>query len=155
MESTTCGGSSPTLKNDTHVPFMLRVPGVTDAGMRTSTLVELIDIFPSLTDLAGVKVPPLCADMLACLCGGRQCRSIAVRPQTNLEERCFLSIPSPVHRVIFYEEAVMGYAVRSDTYRFVEWYGFHRTSAKANWDDVWGTEHYNHTHPTKFFNDEK
>ena len=39
-------------------------------------------------------------------------------------------------------------------YRFVEWYGFNRTSAKANWDNVWGTELYNHTHPTKFFNDE-
>ena len=39
---------------------MLRVPGVTDKGMRTSALVELIDIFPTITELAGIKVPPMC-----------------------------------------------------------------------------------------------
>ena len=44
----------------TRVPFMLRVPGVTDKGMRTSALVELIDIFPTITELAGIKVPPMC-----------------------------------------------------------------------------------------------
>ena len=30
----------------TRVPFMIRVPGVTDGGKRTKSLVELIDIFP-------------------------------------------------------------------------------------------------------------
>ena len=51
-------------------------------------------------------------------------------------------------------EDVMGYAVRVDTYRFVEWYKFDRNSATPNWTDVWGTELYNHTHPVMFFNDE-
>ena len=46
----------------THVPFMIRVPGVTDQGMRTKALVELIDIFPSVTELAGLEVPPLCPE---------------------------------------------------------------------------------------------
>ena len=41
----------------THVPLMLRVPGVTDDGMRTKALVELIDIFPTLTELAGIEMP--------------------------------------------------------------------------------------------------
>ena len=41
-----------------HVPFMIRFPGVTDHGMHTKALVELIDIFPSLVELAGLEVPP-------------------------------------------------------------------------------------------------
>ena len=55
-------------EDDTHVPFILRVPGVTDSGMRMDALVELIDIFPSVT---GIPVPPLCSadnkDMLTCV----------------------------------------------------------------------------------------
>ena len=61
------------LEDDMHVPFMLRVPGVTDSGMRTSALVELIDIFPSLTELAGLPAPPVCPeenkDLLTCVEG--------------------------------------------------------------------------------------
>ena len=33
----------------------------------------------------------------------------------------------------------MGYAMRVDTYRFVEWYGFDHTNAKPDFNDVWGT----------------
>ena len=44
----------------TRVPFMIHVPGVTDKGMHTKALVELIDIFPSVAELAGIEVPPMC-----------------------------------------------------------------------------------------------
>ena len=37
-----------------HVPFLLHVPGMTDKGMRSKALVELVDIFPSITELAGI-----------------------------------------------------------------------------------------------------
>ena len=36
----------------------------------------------------------------------------------------------------------------------MELYGFDRDSAAPDWDDVWGTELYNHTHPVSFFDDE-
>ena len=49
------------------------MPGVTDDGMRTKALVELIDIFPTLTELAGIENPPVCPetgkDPLACVEG--------------------------------------------------------------------------------------
>ena len=48
----------------------------------------------------------------------------------------------------------MGYTVRADQCRFIEWYGFDRTTATPNWTDIWGTELYDHTEPTAFFNDE-
>ena len=39
---------------------MIQLPGVTDNGMRSSALVELIDIFPTITGLVGLDVPPMC-----------------------------------------------------------------------------------------------
>ena len=44
--------------------------------------------------------------------------------------------------------------MRVDEYRFVEWYGFDRSTAKPNFSEIWGTELYNHTMPVKFFNDD-
>lgn len=37
----------------TRIPMMIRIPGVTDQGMETSSLVELVDLFPSLAEIAG------------------------------------------------------------------------------------------------------
>ena len=51
-------------------------------------------------------------------------------------------------------ENVMGYTIRIDQYRFTEWYHFNRSTATPNWTDIWGTELYDHTEPTVFFNDE-
>lgn len=48
----------------------------------------------------------------------------------------------------------MGYAIRVDQYRFVEWYKFDRNSATPDFTQIWGTELYNHTSPTSFFDDE-
>ena len=51
-------------------------------------------------------------------------------------------------------EDVMGYTIRVDQYRFVEWYKFNRTTAVPDFNNIWGTELYNHTDPVMFFNDE-
>ena len=44
----------------TRVPFLLHVPGVTDMGMRSDALVELIDVFPTLVDITGLPKVDLC-----------------------------------------------------------------------------------------------
>lgn len=94
-------GKFTNLEDDTHVPFMLRVPGVTDSGMRTDALVELIDIFPSVAELAGLTVPPLCPeddkDLLACVEGS----SVAPLLKDTKQEWSFLSVSSSHNRLIF------------------------------------------------------
>ena len=38
--------------------MMIRVPGLTDKGMRTTAFTEHIDLFPTLAEMAaGVKLP--------------------------------------------------------------------------------------------------
>ena len=50
-----------------HVPFIIYVPGMTDSVqlqhkefLSSSALVELVDVFPTLVELAGLPVLPLC-----------------------------------------------------------------------------------------------
>ena len=39
------------------VPFIVRVPGMTQAGSRSDAMVELIDVYPTLSELAGLEAP--------------------------------------------------------------------------------------------------
>ena len=152
----------------THVPFMIHVPGVTDKGIRTKALVELIDIFPSITELAGLEVPPMCPEednkLLACV-EGVSVTPLIKNPNQPWKKAAFsqYSRPSAGMTVVPNEppyssnehgENVMGYSLRVDQYHFIEWYRFNRTTATPDWNDIWGTELYNHTEPVVFFNDE-
>ena len=151
-----------------HVPFMIRVPGVTDSGMRTNALVELIDIFPTLLDLTDLEKLPLCPKgnhkLLACV-EGTSVAPLISNPKMEFKKAAFSqyarplsglqSIPNkPPFPKNEHEESVMGYSIRVDQYRFTEWYRFDRDKAEPNFDDVWGTELYNHTEQVIFFNDE-
>ena len=153
----------------THVPFLIRVPGVTDKGMTTTALVELIDIFPSLTELAGIDVPPMCAKdsptSIACVEGSSVVPLLA-NPEREWKKAAFSQYPRPSTQGLQQipgrppfdpseeGESVMGYTIRVDKYRFTDWYHFNRTTSTPNFDEKWGTELYDHSSPTVFFNDE-
>ena len=152
----------------TRVPFMLKVPGVTQGGIRTKALVELIDIFPTITELAGLPVPPMCPVNgkypLVCV-EGTSLTPLLHDPNQQWKKAAFSQYPRPNTGMTVipneppfnhneHGENVMGYSIRVDQYRFTEWYRFNRTTATPNFTDIWGTELYNHTEPTVFFNDE-
>lgn len=42
---------------DIHIPLIVRAPGVTRAGTRTDALVETVDVYPTLAELAGLEAP--------------------------------------------------------------------------------------------------
>ena len=150
-----------------HVPFLLHVPGITDKGMRTKALVELIDIFPSLTELVGIETPPLCPEgkqnVLACV-EGSSFVPLLHTPDQEWKKAAFSQFPRPSdglphipsHPPFNHSEyeSVMGYTMRVENYRFTEWYGFDHNTAQPDWNDIWGTELYNHTHNVIFFNDD-
>lgn len=133
-----------------HVPLILHVPGVTDAGMRTKAFVELIDVFPTLTELVGIETPPMCPKenhkLLTCV-EGTSVVPLLRDPNKVWKKASFSQYPRE-------SEKVMGYSIRVDNYRFTEWIGFDRTTAMPHWDNVVGVELYNHTEPIVFFNDE-
>ena len=154
-------------EDGTRVPFMIHVPGVTDKGVITKSFVELIDIFPSLTDLAGIDVPPMCTEnspkSIACV-EGSSVAPLLKDPDWEWKKAAFSQFPRPYsglnkipgHTAFKYDhyENVMGYSIRVHDYRFTEWYSFDRSKSKPDFNKVWGTELYDHSSSSYLFNNE-
>src|SRR5690606_37689713 len=95
------------------VPLIINVPGMKNPG-KTSELVELVDLYPTLADLCNLPVPDGLDGM-------------SLRPMLedhSMEGKDFaLSKFVRQYQGLFDENAqkVMGYSLRTDKYRYVEW----------------------------------
>lgn len=98
----------------TRVPLIFSVPGQANPGSKTNALVEFVDVYPTLADICGLDAPvgvegvslkPLLADP------DRPWKSAAFSqyPRSRTGNR---------HRG---HGDIMGYAVRTDRHRYVEW----------------------------------
>ena len=103
-------------------------------------------------------------DMLTCV-EGSSVAPLLKDPKQEWKKAAFSQYPRPADGLTSipgkppfspnnHGEDVMGYAMRVDQYRFVEWYSFDHTTAKPDFSTIWGTELYDHSTPTVFFNDE-
>ena len=132
----------------TRVPFMIRVPWrLASAGKRTSSLVELVDIFPTLAELAGL---PPCEENL----DGKSLVPLFDN-QTQVVKTAALS---QYPRCGEYEQGhpglclftprnkfdYMGYSMRTDQYRYTEWVRWNGSELKPEWNDLVGRELYDH-----------
>lgn len=133
----------------TRVPLMISAPGMKARGKATDALVELVDIYPTLCELAGIPKP----DHVV----GRSFAPLLEDPEQNWKEFALSQFPSPAlrewaanplspemretffgplieeveERIIrqmgdqwdrdLFENHLMGYALRTDRYRFVTW----------------------------------
>ena len=53
-----------------HIPFIVRWPGVSVAGTRTTALASIVDIMPTVLDAAGIKPPEMAGRSLRPVLGG-------------------------------------------------------------------------------------
>lgn len=101
-------------EQDTRVPLIIRTPGESRSGQRTDALVELIDVFPTLVDLAGL---PSATGL-----SGVSLRPVLEDPTASVKDVAYSQFPRPWEsRHWRSEPTVMGYTVRSDRWRFVSW----------------------------------
>ena len=98
---------------DTRAPLILRAPGGFGAGARVEALVEFVDIYPTLSDLAGLPVP-------------ESLQGLSLKPLIENPERAWKTAVFSQ----FLREGIwlapdgieyMGYAVRTSRYRYVVW----------------------------------
>jgi uncharacterized sulfatase len=94
------------------VPLIIRVPGVTEAGSTSDRVVELVDLFPTLQELCGM---PRANQKL----GGRSLVPLLEDPEYSWEERPAFT---QVRRNRQGRASVMGYSVRTEHYRYNEWW---------------------------------
>ena len=98
-----------------HIPFIMSVPGVTPAGSRCSSLVETVDIYPTLCELAGLPAPQG-------LDGASFAAALKSPSAATKEAVC---------HVFLRDGGLLGRAVRTARYRLVEWKRFGEPADKA------------------------
>ncbi|ELT93612.1 hypothetical protein CAPTEDRAFT_134558 [Capitella teleta] len=102
------------------VPLLLRVPGQTDRGVTTNHLVELVDLFPTLVDVAGLPPIPPCPEYSrnVTLCTeGSSFASLVHQPQSSIwKTRVFMEQMRERE-----DGMVFGRSVRTKFFRYTEW----------------------------------
>ncbi|TDJ70682.1 MAG: hypothetical protein E2O39_09705 [Planctomycetota bacterium] len=86
-----------------HVPLIMRAPRARDAGRRVGTIVQHVDLMPTLLSLAGVPLPDGLQgrDLSALLAGGSLATDEEVSFGTATETRPGLcTVRTPTHRLV-------------------------------------------------------
>ena len=100
-------GKSTNFENATKAPLIITAPGFS-SGQQTDALVEYVDIFPSLCELAGVEKP----DYLE----GTSVVPLLNDPERTWKKAVFSQYPRGYPKAEF-----EGFTIRTDRYRYVEW----------------------------------
>ena len=95
---------------DIHIPLIIRVPGISKPGSRTKALVETVDIYPTLLDIAGLDK----AHNLE----GVSLRPLMDQPDRPWKEAVFAQFPRYVKN-----QVLMGETIRTDRFRYTAWIG--------------------------------
>jgi arylsulfatase A-like enzyme len=94
-------------ENDANAPLILSVPGMKNAGQHTKALVEFVDIYPTLCELAGLSLPGHLE--------GTSIKPLLENPQRPWKSAAFSQYPRSQ------KGGLMGYSMRTDRYRFTIW----------------------------------
>ena len=96
------------MENDTNAPLILAAPSAKAAGQSTAALVEFVDIYPTLCDLAGLPLPT-------------HLQGVSMKPLLDDPARSWKSAAFSQYPRSHEGRQLMGYAMRTDRYRYVEW----------------------------------
>ncbi len=99
-------------ENDTNAPLILSVPGMKNAGAHTDALVEFVDIYPTLSELAGLPLPSHLE--------GVSMKPLLADPTRAWKTAAFSQYPRSSGKAGAKLD-LMGYAMRTDRYRFTVW----------------------------------
>jgi len=93
---------------DTRVPLIIRSPGAKSNGKSTSALVELIDLYPTLCDLTNLPAPEELE--------GQSLLPLLEDPSATVKPAAISQFTRRLRK-----QHLMGYALRTQQYRYVEW----------------------------------
>ena len=93
---------------DTRVPFIVYDPSAAGNGEATESLVELVDVYPTLCDLAGLEIPKSLE--------GVSLKPILENPDATVKKAAVSQFLRRIGK-----QELMGYAYRTDRWRYIEW----------------------------------
>ncbi len=132
------------------VPLILHIPGETDQGIVSDSLVELVDVFPTLVKSAGLPGIPMCpkhGSIHVDICHeGIDFTPLIQSPSTQLKKAAFTQ-----RSISFRKNSVhvMVYSARTEKYRFSEYIEYStRESLETLTGKVRAREFYGRTKET-------
>jgi iduronate 2-sulfatase len=102
------------------IPLLVVAPGVTKQGSHTGALVETVDIYPTLCELAGVTAPDGPQPM-----DGKSLVQILRDPRASIRDHASHCFPRGNR---------LGRAIRTERYRMVEWKEIGKPVATAEYE---------------------
>lgn len=132
-------------------PMLLHVPSVTGVTPNSVTArpVEMVDLFPTLAELAGLPVPQTCPEnstlVKTCVEGSSlvplisEANGMSVGSNVPWKDVAFSQYPRKAGR-----SSVMGYTLRTKDYRYTEWVGYDSINYRPVFSNVYGKELYVH-----------
>ncbi len=93
---------------DTRVPLIIQVPGNEGAGQKCNAIVEFVDVYPTLCELAKLSLPKHLQ--------GRSLGPLLRKPELAWRHAAFSQFPRRGK-----DRETMGYAMRTERFRYVEW----------------------------------
>lgn len=105
----------------TRVPLIIASPSQKQKGTKTNALVELVDIYPTLTDVSGLAIPKGLE--------GISIKPLLDNPDITWKKAAFSQFPRPWPYKK--EPKIMGYTVRTNNFRYTEWQDFKTGKIKA------------------------
>lgn len=142
-------------ETDTRVPLIIRAPWLSNGG-RAAGLVELVDLAPTVAELAGIDMPD---DEEF---DGTSLVPMLMQPETQVKQIAFSQYPRKVQHPsrMYFKNSIlwrdrstfthMGYSVRTDAWRYTEWLPWNGTTLKPVWDEVFARELYDHRNETHY-----
>ena len=101
-----------TSENDTHAPLLISAPGMKAVGSKSGALVEFVDIYPTLAELAGLPLPGHLE--------GSSMKPLLDQPNRPWKTAAFSQYPRSKVQTKS-ANGLMGYSMRTDRYRFTLW----------------------------------
>eukprot|EP00730_Choanoeca_flexa_P013745 TRINITY_DN5658_c0_g2_i1.p1 TRINITY_DN5658_c0_g2~~TRINITY_DN5658_c0_g2_i1.p1 ORF type:complete len:644 (+),score=152.35 TRINITY_DN5658_c0_g2_i1:27-1958(+) len=159
------------LELGTRTPLIIRAPFMTNSsGKTTAALSELVDLYPTLSDLAGLSLPA--SNDGGEYLGGQSLKPVFEDPSSTVKSVALSQFPrcwqnnthhpagdkvgdennhtnswvsmSDCHWTNRTGFDYMGYRMRTDDYAITQWVVWNRTSLRPEWEQTVGLELYDH-----------
>jgi arylsulfatase A-like enzyme len=98
-------------ENDTNTSLLLSAPGLKTAGSHSRSIVEFVDVYPTLADLAGLPLPKHLE--------GISFKPVLENPNRPWKQAAFSQYPRPGSKSG--SGQLMGYSMRTERHRFTVW----------------------------------
>lgn len=110
-------GKTTNYELDTRVSLICHAPDKKGNGQQSPALVELVDMYPTLTELAGLRAPKSCE--------GKSFAPLLDKPSTKWKAAAFSQYPRGKKK---------GYALTDGRYRYIEWFEKDQVIARELYD---------------------